>query len=90
MPSTSARCAASLSRGLQTTIPDLPPGQYYLRVEAESPAPVVHYEVRVFRDVPRLGLLLIALGLLTAYPIVIWLRGHSFEGRRWAESDHAD
>jgi hypothetical protein len=73
----------------EAVLPAVPPGQYYLRLEAESPAPVVHYVVRVYRDVPLFRFLLIALGLLSIYPVLVWLRGRSFETRRWAESDQA-
>jgi hypothetical protein len=39
--------------------------------------------------VPRVELLLLALGALVFPPIVASGLAASFEGRRWAESDHA-
>jgi hypothetical protein len=73
----------------EAVLPAVPPGQYYLRVEPESEAAAVHYVIRVYRDVPRLLFLWIALGLLSVYPVLASLRRAAFESKRWAESDHA-
>jgi len=77
------------SRSDEAVLPAVPAGQYYLRIEPETAAPSVHYEVRVSRDVPSWWYLPVALLFLSLYPFLFWMRGRSFETARWAESDHA-
>ena len=76
-------------RSDEATLPSVPAGQYYLRIEPEADAPPINYAVSVRRDVPTLWFLPVALLALGVYPLVFWLRGRSFETQRWAESDHA-
>ncbi|WP_309673299.1 DUF4178 domain-containing protein [Gemmatimonas sp.] len=76
----------------RVSIASIPAGRYFLRVQAEGgePAkPSASYTVRVLRDVPHYGFY--GLGLLALLvPVVLSLfPSASFEGRRWAESDHA-
>lgn len=73
------------------TLPTVPAGTYYLRVEPEGPAGgrSVNYSIRIRRDVPLYWMYLVALGLLLVPPSLVSLRAASFEGRRWQESDYA-
>lgn len=79
------------SRSESVTIPQVPAGRYYLRVEPESDpnAPAMVYQLRVKRDAPHVGWLMLVLPFLLIPPIVVSLRSASFEGARWAESDYA-
>jgi len=72
------------------TLPSIPPGRYYLRIEPESDPNLglISYTVAVTRDVPVLGLYLAALALLLLPALFISWRAHNFEQMRWAESDH--
>jgi hypothetical protein len=82
----------SWSEGSQSdsaVLPNVPAGQYYLRIEPESDTPPINYVVQVYRDVPSLWYLPTALAALGIYPLLIWLRSRSFETQRWAESDSA-
>jgi hypothetical protein len=70
----------------------VPGGRYFLRVEPNGGQPeagAVRYSVTVRRDVPSLGLYLIALVALVVPPVFTALRAASFESQRWAESDYA-
>ena len=69
------------------TIPEVPPGRYFLRIGAEGDAPY-GYTVRVRRDVPDVLAFVIVLGLLALPWLYAELRSYSFEFDRWAESDH--
>lgn len=76
----------------KSTIPSVPAGRYYLRVQTElgnDNARPVSFQITVRRDVPRLTFFLIVLGLLAVPPILAGFRHHSFEAARWAESDYA-
>jgi hypothetical protein len=79
------------SRGDSVTVPRVPSGRYYLRVEPEMDAGggSMRYTLRVRRDAPHVGWLLLALPFLLIPPIVVSLRSAAFEGARWAESDYA-
>jgi len=74
----------------QVMLPSIPPGRYYLRVEPETDAAfgLITYTVTVTRDVPVGAIYLAALAALLLPAIFIAARSHSFEQRRWAESDH--
>jgi hypothetical protein len=72
----------------EATLPTVPPGRYYLRIEPESSAPMVHYHIQVYRDVPQWAFFFLALGALGILPIVLLWRSARFEGARWSESDH--
>jgi hypothetical protein len=73
-------------------LPTMPTGKYYLRIEPESQAngPPIGYSITVLRDVPSPLYYLIALGVLFVPPLVMTLRSHAFEARRWQESDYGD
>lgn len=72
----------------EATLPTVPPGRYYLRVEPESSAILLNYHIQVYRDVPQWSFFFIALGALCILPIVLIWRLARFEGTRWSESDH--
>jgi hypothetical protein len=76
------------SRTESITIPAVPAGRYYLRIEPEGPTTPVSYSLQVRRDAPNWGLFLAALTALAIIPILAWLLDKHFEYRRWAESDH--
>jgi hypothetical protein len=71
-------------------VPEVPPGNYYLRIEPEADAlhPQITYTVDVRRDVPVNGFFGIGFLALLIPAIVISLRAASFERSRWSESDH--
>jgi hypothetical protein len=86
------------SRNDSVTLPEIPSGRYFLRIEPEGErfqvvgqpgARPVTYHVSVVRDVPTSIWLLLALVLLVLPPIAVSMRAAAFEGRRWQESDHA-
>ena len=76
----------------RATIPSVPAGRYYLRVQTElgrdKPYPM-SFTLVVKRDVPSITFFLIVLALLAVPPILAGFRQHSFEAARWAESDYA-
>jgi hypothetical protein len=82
------------SRTDRVRIGSVPPGRYYLRVEPEGGDPArigraIDYTLVARRDVPNYGLYALALVALVVPMAWPALRQASFEGRRWAESDHA-
>ena len=71
------------------TIPGVPPGRYYLRVEPESDyyRGTIYYSITLTRDVPQASFFgLGALALLIPAGFITW-RSVNFEHLRWAESD---
>lgn len=70
------------------TLPSVKPGRYYLRLEPESPAQGMRYEIALVRDVPQWRQLLLALLLLSLPFLWVRWRHYSFEYDRWEESDH--
>ncbi|MBV9180181.1 MAG: DUF4178 domain-containing protein [Acidobacteria bacterium] len=74
------------------TLPSIPPGNYYLRVEPES-APnrgTIAYTITVKRDVPQASFFgLGVLALLVPAGLITW-RSLNFEHLRWAESGDGD
>lgn len=73
------------------TVPSVPPGHYYLRVEPESDffRGKIYYSVTLTRDVPQISFFgLGALALLVPAGFITW-RSMNFEHLRWAESDYA-
>lgn len=73
------------------TVPSVPPGHYYLRVEPESDfyRGTIYYSISLKRDVPQASFFgLGALALLIPAGLITW-RSMSFEHLRWAESDYA-
>jgi hypothetical protein len=73
------------------TIPSVPSGRYYLRVEPEMDAKGTRmsYRLGVRRDVPHYTFFWIAALLLLIPPILTSIRAASFEAARWRESDYA-
>jgi hypothetical protein len=72
------------------TVPSVPPGNYYLRVEPESDRDkgLIRYTVTVKRDVPQAGFFGLAfLALIIPAGLITW-RSLNFEHLRWAESDY--
>lgn len=72
------------------TIPSVPPGNYYLRVEPEADPGRgnLFYSISAKRDVPQMSFFGIALlALLVPAGLIAW-RSLNFEHLRWAESDH--
>ena len=78
-------------RGDTATLPAVPSGRYYLRVEPEAApgAPSVDYSITVRRDVPRSAYFWLVAFLLLLPPAFATFRRLTFEGRRWQESDYA-
>jgi len=72
------------------TIPTIPSGHYYLRIEPESESghPQIVYQVVVKRDVPVLRIYGVGLLALLIPAIIITWRSMGFERARWSESDH--
>jgi hypothetical protein len=86
------------SRKDSATIPRVPAGRYYLRIEPEMDAEAsrtatagrtMNYEIVVRRDVPTTLLFWLFLPLLLIPPIWTSIRAAAFEGTRWQESDYA-
>lgn len=80
------------SRRDSVTIPRVPAGRYYLRIEPEMDTAGRHamsYEVTVRHDVASTWLFWLALPLLIVPPIVYSIRVGGFEAKRWQESDYA-
>lgn len=73
------------------TIPSVPPGRYFLRIEPEGErtGQPVRYNVQVVRDVPTSLWFGGALLFVMIPPVITSFRAMAFEGRRWKESDHA-
>ena len=74
----------------RVTLPSIPPGRYYLRIEPETDASfgIIGYTVTVTRDVPVLGVYFLALAAILLPALLISWRTYNFEQMRWAESDH--
>ncbi len=73
------------------TVPSVPSGRYYLRVEPEMEvrARPMSYSLDIHRDVPHYTYFWIAALLLLIPPILTSVRTASFEAARWRESDYA-
>ena len=72
------------------TVPSVPPGNYYLRVEPESDYNhgTIYYTIALKRDVPQASFFgLGVLALLVPAGLITW-RSLNFEHLRWAESDY--
>jgi hypothetical protein len=70
-------------------IPDIPSGQYYLRVEPElDPGnSLMHYDLTLRRDAPNYPIYGVAALLLLIPPAFKTYRSARFEAVRWRESD---
>jgi hypothetical protein len=76
----------------RATIPRVPSGNYYLRVQPElgnDNPNSVNFAITVHRDVPSGFLFFGTLALLAIPPIFAAFRHQAFEQMRWRESDHA-
>jgi hypothetical protein len=81
------------------TIPSVPPGRYYLRVEPDRDkqegdtdavmSKTINYEIIVRHDIPAFGIVFLVLFLLLIPPVWISIRKWMFEQKRWSESDYA-
>ncbi|MEP7309180.1 MAG: DUF4178 domain-containing protein [Acidobacteriota bacterium] len=73
------------------TLPSVPAGRYFLRIEPEGErtGKPVGYTVTVVRDVATSVWFLGALMLIVLPPLMTSFRAAAFERRRWQESDHA-
>jgi hypothetical protein len=78
------------STASSVTLPSVPPGRYFLRIEPEGErtGKPVRYNVGVVRDVPTSLWFVGALIFVVIPPVLTSVRAWGFEGRRWAESDH--
>ncbi|MBL0940743.1 MAG: DUF4178 domain-containing protein [Gemmatimonadaceae bacterium] len=73
-------------------IASVPAGRYFLRVQQEGGEPgnpVASYTLKVRRDAPHYGFYGLAFLALVVPAVIAVFPSASFEGRRWAESDHA-
>lgn len=80
------------SAGDSVTLPVIPSGRYYLRIEPEMDpggSGQMSYEVRLKHGVLGTGWLWALLGVLLIPPLWITIRASVFESRRMAESDYA-
>jgi uncharacterized protein DUF4178 len=76
----------------RATIPSVPSGRYYLRVQPElgnDNSRPLNYILTLQRDMPSLTLFALVLGLLAVPPILAAFRHYGFEQLRWRESDYA-
>jgi len=73
------------------TLPTVPAGRYFLRIEPEGErtGKPVRYTVTVVRDVATSVWFAGALILVVLPPLMTSFRSSAFEHRRWQESDHA-
>jgi len=75
------------------SLPKVPPGHYYLRVEPEMDtesvaAKSVRYQLTLIHNSTSYIWFLMAMFLLIIPPIWVSIRSASFENGRWANSDH--
>ena len=78
-------------RGERVLLPQVPAGEYYLRVEpATDVKQSLAYTVHVRRDVPSLLPYGIGLALLMVPLVMTWMSNAGFERLRMAESDYAE
>lgn len=76
----------------EAVLSEIPAGNYLLEIDAELPSgwnASSTDQIRVRRDVPGWTNFFLTLFGLMIFPIITWWRSHSFETRRWAESDYA-
>jgi hypothetical protein len=84
---------SSGSKSGGVTLPTVPPGRYYLRVEPDGDATArapIPYSITVRRDAPVWWFYGVAVVLLLLPPLFVSWRQAAFEHRRWAESDYGD
>ena len=74
------------------TIPSVPAGQYYMRIEPEMEATQgasMNYDIQVKRDVPHQSHFWIISILLLLPTLFTMIRASNFESARWRESDYS-
>jgi hypothetical protein len=76
------------ARADEVTLPAIPPGRYFLRIEPEGErgGKPIQYQVTVVRGAVTAFWFLVAIALLALPPVVTSWRALSFERRRWQES----
>jgi hypothetical protein len=76
------------SRADTVTLPAVPSGRYFLRIEPEGEpnGRPIQYQVTVVRGVTTSAWFFMALALLALPPILTSWRALNFEHRRWEES----
>ena len=84
-------------RETKVTLPTIPSGRYYLRVEPDSDetSTPASYDITIKRDVPRYVWYVLAFLALFTWPVLRSFRGATaggskFERQRWANSDYGD
>ncbi len=77
------------SRSKETKIPAIPPGEYFLTIDAEADPllAAIEYHVEIRRGGLFWSNFWLGLLVLLAWPASVWYRARSFETARWAESD---
>ena len=77
-------------------IAGVPGGRYLLQVAptggtqgTETPPATIKLDIRLRQDVALLRYVLLPLGIIIGIPLLYLILGAAFEGRRWANSDHA-
>lgn len=76
----------------EVVLSEVPSGEYFLQIQAETPTgggTIISDRLAVVRDVPQWSNFFLTLLALAVFPLLKWWRSHSFESRRWAESDYA-
>jgi hypothetical protein len=80
------------------TVGGVPAGKYLLQItpsagqqgaQAEVAPPGLVFDVKLQQDVVLLRYLALPFIIIFGFPILYWLLGAIFEGRRWANSDYA-
>jgi hypothetical protein len=77
------------SQSDDTKIPAVPPGEYYLTIDADADPPIAElpYNVTVKRGGLFWSNFWLGLVALLIWPVRVWFRKIGFESARWAESD---
>ena len=72
----------------EVTIPAVPAGKYFLRVEPQSDMPDASYSIEVYRAPTQHWPFWLCAFLLVLPPVILKLRQFNFEITRWKESDY--
>lgn len=79
-----AEFGREVERDNTATVPNVPPGRYYLRMDTDRAA--AHFDLQVRRGVPSYTFFGIAVVLLLLPPILATWKRMNFERQRWMES----